>query len=266
MPILHAIVLGVVQGLTEFLPISSSGHLAVVPWLFHWDELANNPDLNQTFDVALHIGTFLGALAYFWRDIWKLITRREQHRFGLLLLLSTIPAALVGLVFESTLADAKIWLIGVMLIVFGFVLHWADRRPTTRADEGGPKPFGPRDAAIMGIAQAMALQPGVSRAGVTITAGRLLGFDRESAARTSFLMSLPVIAGAGLYKGAKVLGDGGLEPGLAAPFFWGMAASAVTGAIAVWALLKLVQTHSFTPFIVYRVIAGLAIIAIAIVR
>jgi undecaprenyl-diphosphatase len=266
MPIIHAIVLGIVQGLTEFLPISSSGHLAVVPWLFHWKELTNNHDLNQTFDVALHIGTFLGALAYFWRDIWKLVTRRERHRFGLLLLLSTIPAALVGVAFESTLADAKIWLVGVMLIVFGLLLAWADRRPASRADEGGPTPFGARDAIIMGVAQAVALQPGVSRAGVTITAGRFLSFDRESATRVSFLMAMPVIAGAGLYKGAKILADGGLAPGLAAPFFWGMAASAVTGAIAVWALLKLLQTHTFTPFVGYRIVAGIVIIAIAIAR
>lgn len=266
MPILHAIVLGVVQGLTEFLPISSSGHLAVVPWLFDWRELTTDHELNQTFDVALHIGTFVGALAYFWRDIWELIVRRERHRVGLLLLLSTIPAGLVGAAFESELADANELLIGVMLIVFGFVLLWADYRPTTRTAVGGERPFSLLDAAIMGIAQATALQPGVSRSGVTITAGRLLGFDRSSATRLSFLMSLPVIAGAGFVKGVSVVADGGLAPGLTAPFFWGMSASAVTGAFAVWGLLRLVKTTSFLPFVVYRVLAGAAIIVIAIVR
>ncbi len=266
MPILHAIVLGIVQGLTEFLPISSSGHLAVVPWLFHWKELTTNHDLNQTFDVALHIGTFIGALAYFWRDIWDIIVTPARHRLGLLLLLSTIPAGLVGVVFEEALADANIWLIGVMLIVFALVLQVADRRPSTRAAEMGDRPFGLRDAAIMGVAQAVALQPGVSRSGVTITAGRFLGFDRESAARLSFLMAMPVIAGAGFVKGLKVLADGGLGPGLAAPFFWGMLASAVTGAAAVFLLLRLVKTHSFTPFVGYRVIAGLAIIGIYLAR
>lgn len=266
MSILHAIVLGIVQGLTEFLPISSSGHLAIVPWLFRWTELTNNPDLNQTFDVALHIGTFVGALSYFWRDIWGLVTNRSRHRLGLLLLLSTIPAGLVGLVFEETLADANEVLIGVMLIVFGLVLGWFDRRTATRAAEMGDQPFGARDAAIMGLAQAAALQPGVSRSGVTITAGRLLGFDRESAARLSFLMAMPVIAGAGAVKGLKVLADGGLGPGLAAPFLWGMLASALTGALAVWFLLKLVKTRTFMPFVVYRVIAGVAIIAIALAR
>ncbi len=118
-----------------------------------------------------------------------------------------------------------------MLIVFALVLAWADKRVSTRTAEMGEHPFGPRDAAIMGLAQAVALQPGVSRSGVTITAGRMLGFDRESAARLSFLMAMPVIAGAGAVKGLKVVADGGLGPGLAAPFFWGMVASALTGAI-----------------------------------
>lgn len=266
MPILHAIVLGIVQGLTEFLPISSSGHLAVVPWLFGWKELTNNPDLNQTFDVALHLGTFLGALAYFWRDIWNIVVTPARHRLGVLLLLATIPAGLVGVAFESALADANIWLIGVMLIVFAVVLAVADKRLATRTAEMGDRPFGIRDAAIMGLAQAAALQPGVSRSGVTISAGRFLGFDRESAARLSFLMAMPVIAGAGGVKGLKILVNGGLAPGLTAPFFAGMLASAVTGAIAVWFLLRLVKTRSFTPFVIYRVVAGLAIIGIYIAR
>ncbi len=266
MPILHAIVLGIVQGLTEFLPVSSSGHLAVVPWLFDWQELTTDPELNQTFDVALHIGTFVGALGYFWRDIWGLVTTRERHRLGLLLLLSTIPAGLVGVAYESELADANELLIGVMLIVFGLVLAWADRRVPTRAAETGDRPFAARDAVVMGVAQAVALSPGVSRSGVTITAGRLLGFDRESATRLSFLMMLPVTAGAGAFKGLGVISDGGLAPGLAAPFFWGMAASAVTGALAVWGLLAFVRTRTFTPFVVYRLVAGAGIIAVALAR
>ena len=266
MPILHAIVLGLVQGLTEFLPVSSSGHLILVPWLFDWQELTRDPQLNQTFDVALHMGTFVGALAYFWRDIWDIITTRARHRFGVLLLLSTVPAGLVGLVLEESLAEANELLIGVMLIVFGIVLAVVDRRVSTRTAEMGERPFEIRDAAVMGIAQAMALQPGVSRSGVTITAGRLLGFDRESAARLSFLMSMPVIAGAGAFKGLKVLADGGLGPGLAAPFMWGMVASGVSGAMAVWGLLRIVKTRSFAPFVVYRVVAGLAVIGIAIAR
>jgi undecaprenyl-diphosphatase len=218
--------------------------------------------LNQTFDVALHIGTFIGAVAYFWRDIWDIVRNRARHRLGLLLLLSTIPAGLVGVVVEDTVADPIVPLIAGMLVAFGLVLLWADRLQASRTAEMGERPFGPRDAAIMGIAQAVALQPGVSRSGVTITAGRWLGFDRESAARLSFLMSLPVIGGAAAYKGLQVVGDGGLAPGLAAPFFWGIVASGVTGAFAVWGLLKLVRTRTFVPFVIYRFLAAGVILAV----
>jgi undecaprenyl-diphosphatase len=262
LPILHAIVLGIVQGLTEFLPVSSSGHLAIVPWLFNWEELTTDPNLNQTFDVALHIGTFIGALAYFWRDIWDIVTNRTRHRLGVLLLLSTIPAGLVGVIVEESVAEPNAPLIAAMLVIFGFVLLWADRLQSTRSAEMGERPFGARDAAVMGIAQAVALQPGVSRSGVTITAGRFLGFDRESAARLSFLMSLPVIGGAAAYKGLQVVGDGGLAPGLAAPFFWGIVASGVTGAFAVWGLLKLLRTRTFMPFVIYRMFAAGVILAV----
>jgi undecaprenyl-diphosphatase len=266
MPILHAIVLGLVQGLTEFLPISSSGHLAIVPWLFDWKELTHNDSLNQTFDVALHIGTFVGALAYFWRDIWGIVSNRARHRLGLLLIVATIPAGVAGVLFEDALAHPSEWVIGLMLIVFGLVLAYADRLPATRAAEMGEDQFNLRDALVLGFAQAVALQPGVSRSGVTITAGRFLGFDRESAARLSFLMALLVVGGAGAFKALDVFTGDGLAPGLAAPFAWGMLASAVSGALAVWALLKLVRTRSFTPFVIYRVLAGVAIIAVAAAR
>jgi undecaprenyl-diphosphatase len=265
-PIVHAIVLGLVQGLTEFLPVSSSGHLAIVPWLFHWKELTNDHHLNQTFDVALHIGTFVGALAYFWRDIWEIVSNRARHRIGLLLIVATIPAGIAGVLFEDALAHPSIWVIGLMLIVFGLVLAVADRQTATRAAEMGTRPFNMRDALTLGFAQTLALQPGVSRSGITITAGRFLGFDRESAARLSFLMALLVVGGAGAFKTLEVFTGNGLGPGLAAPFAWGMLASAVSGAFAVWGLLRLVKTRSFTPFVVYRVVAGLAVIAIAAAR
>ncbi|MGH9157162.1 MAG: undecaprenyl-diphosphate phosphatase [Acidimicrobiales bacterium] len=262
MPVLHAIVLGIVQGLTEFLPISSSGHLSVVPWLLGWTELTGNPDLQRSFDVALHMGTFIGAVVYFRRDLWRLATR--QRRLGLLLGLSAVPAAVAGVALESVVEgqlSAK-WLIGVMLIVFGLVLAWADRLAGTR-QEGS---YGPRDALLMGAAQAAALQPGVSRSGATMSMGRRIGFDRDAAARLSFLMSLPIIAGAGLFQGAQVVADGGLPPGVVPAFVWGVVASGVTGFAAVWLLLRLVRTRTFTPFVVYRVIAGVAIIALAAYR
>jgi undecaprenyl-diphosphatase len=259
LPILHAIVLGVVQGLSEFLPISSSGHLVLVPWLFGWEELTRHPDLNRTFDVALHMGTFVGAVVYFRRDIWRLVF--EDRRLGWLLLLASVPAALAGVVLDNFVEDqlSAEWLIGVMLIVFGVVLGWADRRPERQGEEA----FGPRAAVLMGVAQAAALQPGVSRSGVTISMGRGVGFTRDAAARLSFLMSLPIIGGAGLYKGLDVLRDGGLPEGMAAPFVWGTVASAVTGFAAIWGLLRLIRTRSFAPFVAYRIAAGAFVIALA---
>lgn len=266
MPILHAIVLGIVQGLTEFLPVSSSGHLIIVPWLFGWTELAADPGLNQTFDVALHLGTFVGAVGYFWRDIWSFVVRPERRRLGLLLLVATIPAGLVGLVVKDTVADGREWLIGVMLIVFALVLSWADGLPERRTAEAPVGAFALRDAVIMGVAQAAALQPGVSRSGVTISAGRWLGFTREDAARLSFLMSLPVIGGAGVVKGVDVVSTGGIPADLVPPFLWGMAAAGVTGAAAVWGLLRVLRTRTLRPFVAYRIAAGLAIILIAAIR
>jgi undecaprenyl-diphosphatase len=234
----------------------------IVPWLFGWKELVDHPDLNRTFDVALHMGTFVGAVAYFWRDIVRLVLR--ERRVGWLLVIASVPAALVGAVLDNFVNDqlSAVWLIGLMLIVFGVVLWWADRRPEGKAEES----FDSRSAIVMGIAQAAALQPGVSRSGVTISAARALGFNRDAAARLSFLMSIPIIAGAGLFKGLKVAKAGGLPPGMAAPFFWGILASAITGFIAIWFLLRLVRTRGFTPFVVYRILAGLFVIAVAIAR
>lgn len=272
MPLLHAIVLGVVQGLSEFLPISSSGHLVLVPWLFGWSELTRNPDVNRTFDVALHVGTFVGAVCYFRRDLalygraaLRSLRRRSidhvDERVAWLLLLSSLPAALVGVVLDSFVEEqlGVIWLIGVMLVVFGVVLLWADRLPGRR-QEGG---FRLREALLMGAAQALALQPGVSRSGATIAMGRWLGFERAAAARLSFLMALPIIGGAGLYKAATLGAEGGLPPGLRAAFAWGTAASAVTGFAAVWGLLRFVRTRSFHPFVAYRVLAGTAVVLLA---
>ena len=262
MPILHAIVLGIVQGLSEFLPISSSGHLVIVPWLFGWHELDNNLDLKRTFDVALHMGTFVGAVVYFRKDIWRFIF--QDRRTGWLLVLASVPAAAIGALLDTVVEEqlSAEWLIGVMLIVFGLVLWWADRLPERR----GESDFGPRPALLMGMAQAAALQPGVSRSGVTISAARALGFDRDAAARLSFLMSIPIIAGAALYEGLKVVRDGGLPAGTEAPFVWGVLSSAVTGFIAIWFLLKLIRSRGFAPLVIYRVLLGLFVIGVAIAR
>ena len=275
MPILHAIILGITQGLSEFLPISSSGHLILVPWLFGWDELTRNPELNKSFDVALHVGTFVGALAYFRLDVVRIVegalgslrkraVETPDERLAWLLVLSTVPAALVGVLFEGFIEErlGDPWLIGVMLIVFGLVLWWADRLPERRPEDA----WRARDAVLMGVAQALALQPGVSRSGVTMSMARWLGFDRAAAARLSFLMSIPVIAGAVLLSVGGLVADGGVPPGFGPAFFWGIVASAITGFIAVWLLLKAIRRLSLLPYVAYRVVAGTAVIAIYLAR
>ena len=274
MPLLHAIVLGIVQGLSECLPISSSGHLAIVPWLFGWDDFGNNESLAKAFDVALHIGTLAGAIAYFWRDL--VVFAREglrmvvpanraaappEGRIAWLLVVSAVPAAITGVVLNDAIEqlDDEYWLIGLMLIVGGGLLWMADRL-------GGPRDAGQfrlRDALLMGLGQAAALQPGVSRSGVTITVARALRFDRVAAARLSFLMSLPIIAGAGLYSFYDVMSEEGIPGDFVSAFVVGMASSAVTGYIAVWGTIRLVQTRTFAPFVTYRFLVGAGVIVLA---
>ena len=266
MSILHAIVLGLVQGLTEFFPVSSSGHLAIVPWLFGWDDFGDNESLAKAFDVALHMGTLAGALAYFRADVARYTragltaARSEDGRMAWLLLASAIPAAIVGALLNDTISrlDDEIGPIAVMLIVFGFVLLAADRL----RGERNVGQFRFRDAAAMGLGQALALEPGVSRSGVTISVARAVGFDRDAAARLSFLMSLPIIAGAGIFSGIDVLGEGGIPSDFWPPFLWGMLASGITGWVAVWATLKIVRTRSFAPFVVYRTALGVFVLLV----
>jgi undecaprenyl-diphosphatase len=259
-------VLGIVQGLTEFAPVSSSGHLILVPWLFHWSILTNE-SLNKTFDVALHMGTFAGAVAYFWRDIakylaaWVRSIRRRSvastdERLAWCLVIGTIPGALAGALFENVIEEklGQPWLIAVMLVAFGVVLYAVDRR-TRQTREVRDLRLG--GAVFIGLAQAAALQPGVSRSGVTITAGRALGLNRESAARFSFLLSLPIIGGAGTYKGLKLLtGAEHIPAGFGGAFLWGVIASAVSGFLVIWGLLSYLRRHDFAPFVLYRLAAA----------
>jgi undecaprenyl-diphosphatase len=266
MPILHAIVLGITQGLSEFLPISSSGHLRLVPWLFGWDDFADQEQLQKTFDVALHLGTLLGAVAYFRQDIVRLVRagfRRDagqttDGRLAWLLVASAVPAGITGTLFADVIEEktGAIWLIASMLIIFGVVLAWADRQL-------GERTIGDvrlRDALLMGSGQALALQPGVSRSGATMTAGRLLGLDRDAAARFAFLMSLPITAGALLFKAVDAASEGGIPDGFVAPFVWGIVASGITGWFAVWGTLRMIRTRTFSPFVVYRILAGVAVL------
>jgi undecaprenyl-diphosphatase len=270
MPILHAVVLGLVQGLSEFLPISSSGHLILVPWLLGWDDF-DDPSVKKAFDVALHLGTFVAVVAYFRHELVRyiregarLLWNRERPidtdgRIAWLLVVATIPAAAVGALFESWI-DERLGtptIIAISLIGFGILLWWADRQTGTREVED----FQTRDALMIGAAQALALNPGTSRSGITITAARQTGFDRDAAARISFLMSLPVIAGAIVLKMGGLIADG-MPEGLLTPMIVGIVTSGLSGWVAVWGTLRLVRTRDFTPFVLYRVALGIFVLIV----
>ncbi len=298
MSLLHALVLGITQGLAEYLPISSSGHLRLVPWLFGWDDFAGKPELKLAFDVSLHIGTLVGAVAYFRKDLVRLArggiyvlrarrrpaavgavetgvppapggapdplsagTPADDGRLAWLLLLSAVPAATIGAALESTVSELgqAEWLIGLLLAVFGLVLLWADRLGGRR----GADTFGLRDALFLGTAQALALAPGVSRSGATMTAGRWRGFNRDAAARLSFLMSLPITGGAVAYEVVDMFREGGIPPGFGGALLVGILASGVMGWVAVWGTLHLIRTRTFTPFVIYRVVAGVGVMLLA---
>jgi undecaprenyl-diphosphatase len=261
------VVLAIVQGLSEFLPISSSGHLIVVRELFGW-QFSDN----LTFDVALHLGTTAAVLIYFWRE-WLAMARAGVRwvrsggrddgpppydtRLLLLLILGTVPAGIAGL-FEAPVEDhvRSPIVVGVMLIVFAFVLLWAER---SSRGERSMASVGWRDALLVGCAQAVALIPGVSRSGITITASLRRGLSRDAAARFSFLLSTPVILGAGGLK----FGDA-IRSDLSGHDFLvmgtGAAVAAVVGWLAIHFLLRLIRRGTYEPFVAYRVLAGIAVL------
>ncbi len=273
MSILQSIVLGLVQGATEFAPVSSSGHLILVPWIFGW-ALIGDADVTKSFDVALHVGTLLGALVYFRADVARYAgalfrsigarrIRTPDERIAWALVLGTIPGAAAGALFEDVIQEklGAPWLIAVMLVAFGLLLVVVDRR--ARADRSYGS-IGPKEGLLLGAAQALALQPGVSRSGVTITVARAMGLDRPSAARFSFLLSLPIIAGAGAYK-AVDLAQTGLQ-GHAAEFAAGTVASAVSGFLVIWVILRYLQRHDFTAFLWYRIALALLVFLLIVTK
>jgi undecaprenyl-diphosphatase len=268
--VLQAIVLGITQGATEFAPISSSGHLILLPWLFEWPILSD-PELNKTFDVALHIGTLVGALVYFRRDVARYLVawvrsirarriRDTDERLAWALVVGTVPGVIAGATLEGLIQDqlGQPWLIAVMLAAFGVVLYVVDRTARTRRHLAG---LGVRDGLWLGVAQAVALQPGVSRSGVTITVARAMGFDRDAAARFSFLLSLPIIAGAGVYKGLDVARDG-IPAGMGAAFAAGVVASAISGFLVIAFLLSYLRRHDFGAFLWYRLAAAAVVFGV----
>jgi undecaprenyl-diphosphatase len=267
----QALTLGAVQGLTELLPISSSGHLILVPWLANWRYLQAHPDFNKTFDVALHLGTLIAVIIYFWNDIVRLVKawvrsigqRRivtVDERVAWLVLIATVPAAIAGAVGESFVEDklGQPWQIGIFMGVFAVVLWIADRTAERRRIEDLDR----RSALLVGIAQCIALAPGVSRSGITISAGRFLALDRDAAARFAFLLLIPIVAGAALLKGVKDVLLGSLPPGSAGPFVVGMLAAAVVGLAAIWALLGYLRRHDYTIFVIYRLVLAAFILGL----
>lgn len=264
---LRAVALGIIQALTEFLPISSSGHLILAP------HLLGDSVSSLTFDVGLHIGTLVAVIGYFWRD-WAamagaglrdvasegLAIRRwsPRARLGLWLVLGTIPAVVAGLLFGDWI-DANVrdpWVVGVMLILFGVVIGVADR---WGASVGRLLDMTPGRSLIIGIAQTLALVPGVSRSGATIAAARGLGFERDSAARFSFLLSAPVILGAGILQMAHALsGDEVIKWG---PMLVGALTAAVVGTLVIRGFLGFLRLRTLAVFVWYRIALGIVVLA-----
>jgi len=271
MPILHAIILGLVQGLSEFLPISSSGHLALVPWLFGWNDFGS-PAIEKAFDTALHLGTLLAVLFYLRQELVGYVREgvrviiapkradMQMGRRAWLFVASAIPAGVVGAIGEDWVTEklGKPVMIAISLIVFGLVLLWADRLAGERDEDS----FSTRDAVLIGIAQVVALNPGTSRSGITITAARKFGFSRDAAARVSFLMSVPVIGGAVLFKLAKLAKDG-VPDGLMTPMIVGIVAAGISGWFAMWGMIRMLRSRNFNGFVIYRVLVGTGVLLLA---
>jgi undecaprenyl-diphosphatase len=267
----QALVLGLVQGATELLPVSSSGHLILVPWLFDWTYLEQHDAFNQTFDVALHLGTLIAVVGYFWHDLivyiaawFRSVGRRSvqsaDERIAWFLFVATIPAVIIGAAGENFIADhlGEPWQIAIFLAVFALVLWVADQRPTTRYMDD----LSTREAVLIGSAQALALAPGVSRSGITISAGRFLGLDRDAAARVSFLLLVPITLGAVVFKGTTDVLLGNLPDGWHGPFVVGVLAALASGLVAIDFLLGFVRRHTYTPFVVYRLIVAAIVLLI----
>jgi undecaprenyl-diphosphatase len=266
MTILQALILGIVQGLAEMLPISSSAHLVLLPWFFHF------PDPGLAFDVALHLGTLLGILLFFWKD-WlkiftdflKLIRTRKvetfEQKLSGFLVLASIPGAVFGYLLESKAETVfrNPLLIAGTLVFMGVVLVIVDRENREKRTLNEMRT---KDCLIIGLSQAIAIVPGISRSGATITTGLFAGFKREDAAKFSFLMSVPIIAGAGLLK----LKDLPFSEITSMPFLVGFAAAVVSSIFAISFLLRFVRNHKFTIFAYYRFILAAIIIITLIIR
>ena len=270
MSLLQAVILAFVQALTEFLPVSSSAHLALAPWLLGW------PDQGLEFDIALHFGTLLAVLIYFFRDWVQVLAQGFGLKYGndpdlrlnrsllWLIAAATIPVGIAGLTLEhhieTTIRSNKL-VIGGMLVGVGLFMYWADRR--SRCNRSiGTLTFA--DAMAIGVAQALAVIPGTSRSGITITAGLLRNLDRPAAARFSFLLSTPAIGAAALKSFYDLYKQGGIAPEMQMQFAVGVAVSAVTGLAVIAVFLRFLRTNTLRFFVAYRIMFGIIVIALAL--
>ena len=274
MTFIQAVILGVVQGLTEFLPISSTAHLRIVPALFDWklnydEHIPSDP--GAAFTAVIQLGTTLAIIVYFWRDLWKVtstwfrgianssVRGTPEYRMGWYLILATIPIGIFGLIFKNQIETGarNLWLIASTLIVLALVLLVAEKVGTR---ERGEERITTTDAAVIGGAQALALIPGVSRSGSTITAGLFRGLDRPTAARFSFLLSIPAVLLSGLFEAYKHAGDKH-APGLGVTVTATIVAFVVGFASIAW-LMRWISRHSTYIFIWYRVALGILLIVL----
>lgn len=265
MSLLHLFLVAIIQGVTEFLPISSSGHLILLPNLTGLD------DQGQAIDVAVHIGTLFAVILYFWRDVKIAIAGTARllqgkidtagARLALGLAIATVPVIVVGLVLKLTGLDQmlrSVAVIGWAMLGFGIVLYWADQKgPTDKTADN----WSIKDAIVMGLWQAVALIPGTSRSGITITAGRHLGYAREDAARLAMLMSIPTIIASGVILGIEVAADANAQAA------WDGAIAAVlsfgAALLALTLMMRLLKSVSFTPYVIYRIIMGVMLLIYA---
>ena len=262
MSLLFLLLVASIQGLTEFLPVSSSGHLILLP------ALTGLQDQGQTIDVAVHVGTLAAVVVYFWSDVrralrgvpglfrWRI--DNQDTWLALCLAIATVPVVVAGLIFKLTGFDdmlRSIEVIGWTMIVFGVVLYWTDQKGGL---EKTAEAWSLKDAITMGLWQAVALIPGTSRSGITITAGRMLGYDRESAARLAMLMSIPTIVASGVLLGAGVIAEADVQAARDGAIAAGMAFAAALAALVL--MMRLLKTVSFTPYVIYRVILGVILL------
>ncbi len=274
MPLVQVIVLAILQGVTEFLPISSSAHLALTPWLFGWK------DQGLEFDIALHFGTLFSVLLYFFRDWLRIIANGigmpnpallgadpsvdRNPRLLWYLIAATLPAGIAGLLFKDTVETTlrSPYVMGTMLIVVGLIM-WAAEKFAKHERSMGEMTL--TDCLFVGFAQALALIPGTSRSGITMTAGLFRNLDRATAARFSFLLSTPIVAAAAL-KGLNDLRKHGTLDADVMPIVIGIVVTAITGCFVIAVLLKFLRANSVLPFVVYRIAFGLLVLGLAFTR